>query len=197
MEKEKIVVVSTVNTKVSNYLNRLEKSGEIVLKKTDDSIVDLFIKLNNSDDTNEGMNSNALMAFLQEDKNRADAAEKAQRLMSTLCKYFKIPLEKITGVFIRVSDVAHATTLSNKEAADLLTYLERFGFLVFTKRHLFVFTAPTENFQKVIDLEMGKAVSNMILALMPAINYYKANNLEAPAKLLKMVTDLESYLTAE
>lgn len=194
MEKEKIVVVSTVNTKVTNYLNRLEKSGEIVLKKTDDSLVDLFIKLNENNESTEGMNSNALMAFLQEDKNRTDAAEKSQRLISTLCKYFRIPIEKITGVFIRVSDVAHATTLSNKEAANLLTYLERFGYIMFTKKHLFVFTASTENFQKVIDKNMENAVSTMLLSVMPAVNYYKANNLEIPSKLKSMVENLETYL---
>lgn len=179
MEKDKIVIVGTTNAKVTNYLKRLEKAGEIILKQADDSVVNYFENLDLEIDKLTGNDaSNALMSFLALDANRIETRIKGQKLMEVLCRSYDIQLDKITEVFFKISNVSKATNLSNKDALELLKLLEAFGFIYFVKSHIFVFTIGKNEIEQVLKNEIKNLSSSLAYNISKYASYLKNENKE-------------------
>jgi len=181
MEKGKIVIVATQNDKVTKYLKRLEKEGEIVVKQAEQSVVDYFEKSQvEIENFKEEQCSSTLMSFLWLDENRNEAKMKHEKLIHRLVEHFEIKggHEEVVKYKYTVSQIHQATGLSNSEATDLLKMLESFGLVIFMKSHIVHFTVNEEAITEIYKQNIQSISKRLLIELSKYDSFVKSKGKE-------------------
>lgn len=181
MEKGKIVIVATQNDKVTKYLKRLEKEGEIVVKQAEQSVVDYFEKSQiEIENFKEEQSSSALMSFLWLDENRNEAKMKHEKLIHRLVEHFGVKggHEEAVKYNYTVSQIHQATGLSNSEATDLLKMLESFGLVIFVKKHIVRFTISIEAIEELYKQNVQNIAKRLLIELSKYDSFVKSKGKE-------------------
>lgn len=189
MEKE-VVIVGSSSKKVTNYLNKLDKAGEIELMLIPDTITNEFVK-NGSEHVDT---VKKLADFLKEEQTRVQAFNKATNLAAILCKNYRIKNENLQGIPLTTKHIVKCTDLSHNQAKELLNLLSIFGYIVFFNNHTFTFNLELEDITPHFESDIRSSIVSVLQNIVKLQSFVENKEITIDPKLEELENCLKAYL---
>lgn len=146
--KESVLVLACINPEIKSEVMDVAMKHGMEVVTLDDNVVTDYLRMKDND------KAKTVAELTANPENRRKAEDFLRKLWVILTKDKDIKVEDANTVTFRKADVVKETTLTNKGAEELLTLLNAFGMLRFTRgRHEFQLNFTAEDIHRTIRLE--------------------------------------------